>query len=67
MASPSSAAWCISFFGIQPTLTQVPPSPQRVPCGDGFTKSSTATLAPSWTACFAQANPPEPPPMTTRS
>ena len=24
---PSKAAWCISFFGIQPTFTQVPPRP----------------------------------------
>lgn len=26
---PSKAAWCISFLGIQPTLTQVPPRPKR--------------------------------------
>ena len=26
--TPSKAAWCISFFGIQPTLTQVPPRPK---------------------------------------
>ena len=28
---PSSAAWCMSFFGIQPTLTQVPPNPHLDP------------------------------------
>lgn len=28
---------------MQPTLTQVPPTPQVVPCGEGFTKSATAT------------------------
>lgn len=28
---PSSAAWCISFLGMQPTFTQVPPRPHRVP------------------------------------
>ena len=31
MDSPSSEAWCISFLGIQPTLTQVPPRPHTVP------------------------------------
>ena len=31
MASPSSAAWCISFLGMQPTLTHVPPRPHVVP------------------------------------
>ena len=25
---PCMEAWCISFFGIQPTLTQVPPKPE---------------------------------------
>ena len=29
--SPSKAAWCISFFGIHPTLTHVPPRPQADP------------------------------------
>ena len=24
---PSNAAWCMSFFGIHPTLTHVPPRP----------------------------------------
>lgn len=61
---PRMAAWCISFFGIQPTLTQVPPSPHVVPIGVGFTKSQTATLAPSLAASFDEAKPPEPPPMT---
>ena len=28
---PSSAAWCINFLGMQPTLTQVPPKPHLVP------------------------------------
>jgi hypothetical protein len=26
--SPNTAALCINFFGIQPTLTQVPPRPE---------------------------------------
>lgn len=30
-AVPSRAAWCMSFFGMQPTLTQVPPRPHLVP------------------------------------
>lgn len=57
----------MSFLGIQPTLTQVPPKPHLVPCGDGLTKSSTATLAPCNAASLAQAKPPDPPPMTTKS
>src|SRR5688572_22892602 len=85
--SPSSAALCMSFFGMQPTLTQVPPRPhlepekeersesavfeqtehEDGPAGDGFTKSNTATFAPNFWASFEHANPPEPPPMTTRS
>ena len=28
---PIIAEWCISFLGIQPTLTQVPPRPHLVP------------------------------------
>ena len=67
MPSPSSDAWCISFFGMQPTLTHVPPRPHVVPAGDGFTKSQTATFLPSLAAAFEQARPPEPPPMTSRS
>lgn len=30
-AVPSRAAWCMSFLGMQPTLTQVPPRPHLVP------------------------------------
>lgn len=67
MLSPSNAAWCINFFGIHPTLTQVPPSPHFVPCGEGVTQSSTATRAPCSTASFAHASPPDPPPITARS
>ena len=29
ISSPRRAAWCISFFGIHPTLTQVPPRPEE--------------------------------------
>lgn len=29
IAVRSRAVWCISFFGMQPTLTQVPPRPDR--------------------------------------
>ena len=43
------------------------PSPHVEPCGLGFTKSSTAVLAPSAAASFDAAKPPLPPPMTTRS
>jgi hypothetical protein len=57
----------MSFLGIHPTFTHVPPKPHLVPCGDGFTKSRTATLAPCNAASFAQANPPDPPPITTKS
>ena len=67
MPSPSKDAWCMSFFGMHPTLTHVPPSPHVVPGGDGFTKSHTATFLPSFAARFEHASPPEPPPMTTRS
>lgn len=28
-ACPRRAAWCISFLGIQPTFTQVPPRPEK--------------------------------------
>lgn len=34
MASPSREAWCISFFGMHPTLTHVPPKPHVVPEND---------------------------------
>ena len=64
MPSPRRAAWCISFFGMHPTLTQVPPRPHVVPCGVGFTKSQTATFLPYLAAAFEQARPPEPPPIT---
>lgn len=57
----------MSFLGIHPTLTQVPPKPHLVPRGDGVTKSSTATLAPKFTASLAHASPPDPPPITTKS
>jgi len=30
-ARPSRADWCISFLGMQPTFTHVPPSPHFVP------------------------------------
>ena len=36
----------MSFFGMQPTFTQVPPSPHVVPLGEGLTKSRHATFAP---------------------
>mmetsp|Transcript_22776 Transcript_22776/g.51540 ORF Transcript_22776/g.51540 Transcript_22776/m.51540 type:complete len:211 (-) Transcript_22776:102-734(-) len=67
MASPNCAAWCISFFGMQPTFTHVPPKPQVVPAGEGLTKSQTATFFPSLAAFFEHASPPEPPPITSRS
>mmetsp|Transcript_29076 Transcript_29076/g.86060 ORF Transcript_29076/g.86060 Transcript_29076/m.86060 type:complete len:207 (-) Transcript_29076:523-1143(-) len=66
-ASLMRAALCMSFLGMHPTLTHVPPSPHCVPAGDGFTKSSTATFAPRALASFEAARPPEPPPITTRS
>ena len=66
-ASPSSAAWCISFLGMQPTLTQVPPSPQLLPAGLGFTKSHTATFLPSMAASLLADRPPDPPPITMMS
>ena len=47
-----------------PTLTQVPPRPQVVPCGVGLTKSQTATFLPYLAAALEQARPPEPPPIT---
>lgn len=54
----------MSFLGMQPTFTQVPPRPHVVPLGVGFTKSQTATLAPRLAASLDAAKPPEPPPMT---
>ena len=61
------AAWCMSFLGMQPTLTQVPPRPQVAPAGEGLTKSSTATFAPNLAHSFEHAKPPDPPPITTTS
>lgn len=52
---------------MHPTFTQVPPKPQDVPWGDGFTKSANPTFAPSLAAYFAQARPPDPPPITKKS
>mmetsp|Transcript_32290 Transcript_32290/g.63091 ORF Transcript_32290/g.63091 Transcript_32290/m.63091 type:complete len:209 (+) Transcript_32290:950-1576(+) len=65
--SPTRVAWCISFLGMHPTLTHVPPRPQVVPEGVGVTKSQTATRAPSAAASLLHASPPEPPPMIRRS
>ena len=67
MASPWIDAVCMSFLGMHPTLTQVPPRPHAVPAGDGFTKSKTATLAPFAAHRFEHARPPDPPPITTTS
>ncbi len=53
----------MSFFGIQPTFTQVPPRPHVVPIGEGLTKSANATLALNYAASFEEANPPDPPPI----
>lgn len=60
---------CINFFGIQPTLTQVPPRPHLEPAGEGFTKSNKQTRNSGLivTASLAHAKPPEPPPMTIKS
>lgn len=65
--SPSRVAWCMSFLGMHPTLTHVPPRPQVVPLGEGVTKSQTATRAPSLAASLLHARPPDPPPMMRRS
>src|SRR5690606_40657547 len=51
-------AFHITFFGTQPTLTQVPPS--RAP-------SMTADLAPWRAARRAVARPPLPPPIESKS
>ena len=37
LTSPSKAAVCMSFLGIHPTLTQVPPKPHFEPAGEGLT------------------------------
>jgi hypothetical protein len=55
--SPRSAAVCINFFGMHPTLTHVPPKPHVEPAGLGFTKSSTATFAPKFDAALEHAKP----------
>ncbi len=34
---------------------KIPPKPQEVPIGDGFTKSANATFAPNEDASFALA------------
>jgi hypothetical protein len=52
------AAFHITFFGTQPTFTQVPPKRPD---------SITALLAPYSAARCAQARPPLPPPMLMRS
>jgi len=48
-------------------LTQVPPIPHVVPLSEGITKSKTTTFFPKVVASLAQANPPDPPPITRRS
>ena len=57
-SAPYSEAWTMSFFGTQPTLTQVPPQKRS---------SAMATRAPWPAAMRAQRTPPEPPPITNRS
>jgi hypothetical protein len=57
----------MSFLGIHPTLTHVPPKPQVVPTGVGLTKSASATFFPNYAACLAAETPPEPPPITNKS
>lgn len=52
---------------MQPTFTQVPPKPHLLPITEGLTKSRQATFFPSLAASFAHANPPDPPPITTKS
>jgi hypothetical protein len=44
----------------------IPPKPQVVPIGEGFTKSANATFIPKVAAFLAEANPPEPPPFNLR-
>src|SRR5271166_4677703 len=55
---PYSPACTSSFFGTQPTLTQVPPQKRS---------SATATRAPWPAAMRPQRTPAEPPPITNRS
>ena len=56
--APICAAFHMTFFGTQPTLTQVPP--RRA-------DSITSARAPYSAARCAQASPPLPPPITIRS
>src|SRR5262245_30825064 len=58
MPSASVAAFHMIFFGMQPTLTQVPPRRWD---------SMSTVLGPCKAARRAQATPPLPPPMTMRS
>src|SRR5580693_4835725 len=55
---PYSPACTSSFFGTQPTLTQVPPQKRS---------SATPTRAPWPAAMRPQRTPAEPPPITNRS
>src|SRR3954452_10390109 len=55
---PYSPACTSSFFGTQPTLTQVPPQ---------YRSSATPTRAPCPAEIRAQRTPADPPPMTNRS
>lgn len=66
-AAPKSAALCINFLGLQPTLAQVPPNPQVVPMGVGWTKLKTATLGAKAAGCLLAANPPDRPPIKIKS
>jgi hypothetical protein len=57
-SSRTCAAYEKSFFGMQPTLTQVPPKRPDSP---------TATRAPRLAEKRLARTPPEPPPMVNRS
>src|SRR5690348_13819202 len=57
-ASASSAVCSSALVGTQPRCRQVPPS---------LSRSTRATLRPSWAARSAAAYPPLPPPRTTTS
>ena len=63
----------MSFFGTQPTFTQVPPMPDpfltRCPLRSVYVtpRSTRQTLAPYSAARRAQAEPPDPPPITRKS
>lgn len=48
---------------MHPTLTQVPPSFQVFPRGEGLEKSAIATLNPNFAVWNAQDKPPDPPPL----